>query len=467
MIRAALSRAGRVRAAWILSIVALGLGASSRAHPQFLEPPPEAPEGEDWEADPADSLADGVVEMGFGAAGREGGRPARRRRLRYEGDDVSAALREGSGDPLSGGAVEGRGGAGTMTVGRLAPLWGRGLLLGSAAEPWRRVPLDRGPRAAYRGRAGDGVALTRGGAGGLDALCGRFARRDLGGMRARWGGIGIGALADRDGSVQSSLAYASGVTEFELAADGRGRWRAEALANRPMGGEWLASTRVRGGLDGFRSLAEPNRSGPSRALSVALLGPVPSGRIEALAALWRFAPGRAGARAWLSLQARAGDGSSLELGLGESHGTLRSDSARPGGFRQGGWAQWTSPPGLLALALRHETWGRAAFAREATRSVSSLGIEARGPLGVTVRASHSVYRVGSGESLYLPELAPDRLVLRALSGDGERTRLEARVPVSGGRIAATVDLMRPNHRDRDVRWTFEWSRRSRAGGARR
>lgn len=461
-----MTRAALRRCAAAIAILALGFVAPPEAHGQLLEPPPEAPEGEDWEADPADSLADGVVEMGFGAAGRAGRAPARRRRLRYEGDELSAALREGAGDPLSGGAVEGRGVAGTMTVGRLAPLWGRGLLLGAAAEPWRRVPLDRGPRAAYRGRSGDGVALSRGDRSGIDALCGRFSRHDLGGMRARWNGIGLGALANRDGTLQSSLAFSQGITELEFAADGRGRWRAEALANRPLG-EWLASARVRGGLDGFRSLAEPNRSGPARALGIALVGPVPNGRLEALAALWRFAPGRAGARAWLSLQARAADGSMLDLGLGEHHGSLRSDSARPGGFRQGGWAQWTSPPGSLVLALRHETWGRRAFAREATRSVSSVGIEARVPMGATLRASHSVYRVGSGESLYLPELAPDRLVLRALSGDGERTRLEARVPLSGGRVAATVDLVRPNLRERDVRWTFEWSRRSRAGGPRR
>jgi hypothetical protein len=328
------------------------------------------------------------------------------------------------------------------------------------------VPLDRGPRAAYRGRSGDGVVLSRGERGGIDALCGRFARRDLGGMRARWNGAGLGALADRDGRLQSSLAFARGITELEFAADGRGRWRAEALANRPMG-EWLASARARGGLDGFRSLAEPRRSGPARALSLAFLGPAGGARIEALAAVWRFAPGRAGARAWLSLQARAADGSVLDLGLGENHGALRAESARPGGFRQGGWAQWTSPSGPLVVAMRHETWGRSAFARAATRTVSSLGLEAQSPRGASVRASHSVYRVGSGESLYLPELAPDRLVLRALSGDGERTRLEARLPVNGGRVAASVDLVRPNGRERDVRWSFEWTRRARAGASRR
>jgi hypothetical protein len=78
-----------------------------------------------------------------------------------------------------------------------------------------------------------------------------------------------------------------------------------------------------------------------------------------------------------------------------------------------------------------------------------------------------VYRVGSGESLYLPELDPDRLVLRALSGEGERTRLEARVPAGGGRAAATLELARPSGRPGELRWAFEWARRARASGSRR
>ena len=76
--------------------------------------------------------------------------------------------------------------------------------------------------------------------------------------------------------------------------------------------------------------------------------------------------------------------------------------------------------------------------------------------------SHTVYRVASGESAYLAENGPDRLILRALSGEGERSRIEALVPIAGGRVRASLDLTRTVTSAERTRWTFDWSRRGRA-----
>ena len=266
----------------LLPLVLLVAG-SAQAQP--LEPPPEAPEGMDYAVEPADSLADGDVELGMGAAGRAGSPPTRSRRMRFSGDELSGALREGSGDPLAGGAVEGRGALGDVTVGRLAPRWGRGLVMGAPGDPWQREPLDRGARAAFRGRAGDGMWLRRGRGDRFEALYGRFAKRPLAGARVRVGAVAFGGLTDGRGGRQSSLAFARGAGESELAWDRAGRWRAEAVLDRRLGTRvatdsvptlepgrrrrispldgWSAGLRVRVGAVGFASLAETGRAGPS------------------------------------------------------------------------------------------------------------------------------------------------------------------------------------------------------------
>ena len=174
-----------------IGLVALGLVASlgslcwnaSRARAQPLEPPPEAPEGADYAAEPADSLEGGEFELGLGASGKAGGEVQRRRRIRFADEELSGTVREGPGDPLAGGSVEGRSGGGALTLGRLAPRWGRGLVVGSPADPWQGAPTDRGSRATFRGRAGEGALYRRGDRGGFELLAGRFARRDLGGLR--------------------------------------------------------------------------------------------------------------------------------------------------------------------------------------------------------------------------------------------------------------------------------------------
>jgi hypothetical protein len=428
-----------------------------RAEP--LEPPPEAADGADYAADPADTLEDGAVELGFGAAGRARGRVERRRRVRFSGGDVSGTVREGRGDPLAGGAIEGRGLGGDFAAGRLAPRWGRGLVIGGAGEPWRAAALDRGAGAAFRGRAGEGVAFRRGRDDFIEAMCGRFARRDLAGARARLRGVSLGALAHRGGGLQSSLALGEGAAGAEVAFDPHGRWRAEGAVERTLG-RFLAVARARGGLGAFRSLAEPARAGPSRAVSAAFAGPMGDGTMRATLAAWRFRPGVAGARAALEVTLPDARGGHTVLGFEEQHGARRDAIPRDPDLRQGAWAEWRSPPGPLAVALRHEAWGSRAPVRGSLRVVSAARVDARGPFGTALRVTHSTFRARRGESVYLPETESDRLVLRAVSGDGERTRVELSAPCAGGRAHLALDLA-AGGRTPGTRWTIDWTRRAR------
>jgi hypothetical protein len=455
-----------------------------------VEPPPEAPEGEDYAIETVDTLATGAVELGVGASGRPGSAPSRRRRMSFHGDDVSGAVRDGSGDPLAGGTIDGRGRLGLISVGRMAPRWGRGLLLGAASDPWQRDALDRGSGARYRGRAGEGLMLRHRGRAGTEALYGRFGRRTIAGVRVRHGPLALGTLGDGR-AAQSSLALARGRGECELAFDRRGGWRAEAVVERPLGedgrdregetagvavppgaGGWTMSLRARAGTTGFTSLAEPARRGPSRALALGLDGPFAGVRMTALGALWHFRPGVSGGRAGFAVERPLAHHGAVALGIEEQRGTRRDAgsltlatlAARAGALRQGWWGEWRGGMGKVSLGLRHESWGERPWARAVVRAVTTARLEARGPAGLDLGLTHSVYRVQRGESLYLPEVESDRLVLRALSGEGERTRVEARTPFAGGRVRAALHLAGSPARDRRPQWTLDWTRRARVRG---
>jgi hypothetical protein len=97
--------------------------------------------------------------------------------------------------------------------------------------------------------------------------------------------------------------------------------------------------------------------------------------------------------------------------------------------------------------------------------VSAARVEARAPLGATIGIAHTEYHARRGESLYLAEAEADRLILRALSGDGERTRFELRAPAGGGTLRAALDLATAGPKPPRPRWTLDWSRRARARGA--
>jgi hypothetical protein len=472
----ALARLGRLV---LVALVLVGLalvgltlpgGVSARAEPPAPplgaapEPPPEEPEGADYEAEIADSLAEGSIEVDVGASGRAGSRPRQTRRVRFSDRTLGASVREGQNDPLAGGSVESGTRAARVGAGRLAPRWGRGLVLGAPADPWSGSPDDRGAGAPYRGRAGRGVWCRLGPSGDLESLCGSFARRDLAGVRARVRGLGLGALADRAGRAQGSLSLERGGAEHEVAFDRAGRWRAEAALRRAAGALAIR-VRVRGGLAGFRSLAEPSRNGPAQALALELAGSSGSRRINALAALWRFGPGRTGARTALEVERGFLQHGSLAVGFEERHAPPRAPGRDPG-FRQGAWGEWHGGAAGLALALRHEVLGAERLGRAAVRTVTAVRVDLEGPAGSALRVTHCAYRVRSGESLYLAEAASDRVVLRTVTGTGRRTRVEVMAPGAGGRIRAGLDVpVTPGARSSASsrpQWTLDWTRRARS-----
>jgi hypothetical protein len=52
-------------------------------------------------------------------------------------------------------------------------------------------------------------------------------------------------------------------------------------------------------------------------------------------------------------------------------------------------------------------------------------------------------------------------VLRALTGDGERTRVECDVPVAHGEVRAAFELNLAEGRPTRAQWTVDWIRRAR------
>jgi hypothetical protein len=188
-----------------------------------------------------------------------------------------------------------------------------------------------------------------------------------------------------------------------------------------------------------------------------------------LGALWRYAPAVAGARAALEVGVPLDQHGALAAGFEEQSGVRREGlaTARRAGTRQGLWGEWQSGRGPLSLALRHEAWG-GRFARHAVRTATAIRLGATGPFGIAGSVAHTVFRTRRGESLYLAEAERDRLVLRALSGAGERSRVECRLPALGGTLNAAVGLMAVAPRPTRAQWTLDWTRRARTrdGGSR-
>ena len=174
------------------------------------------------------------------------------------------------------------------------------------------------------------------------------------------------------------------------------------------------------------------------------------------------------ARAWRSRRSGASGGrseASLAAGFEERHGAPRENGRVPG-FRQGAWGEWRGGGAGLTLALRHEVLGAQRLGRAAVRTVTAVRLEVEGPAGTGLRITHCAYRVRSGESLYLIETASDRVVLRAVSGTGRRTRVELRAPGAGGRINAALEIPGVAGARNDAasrpRWTLDWTRRARS-----
>jgi len=451
-----------LRACACVLIVACSFAVA--VHADLIEPPADAAEGEDFVTESADSLADGDVELGLAAEGRSGGAIRQRRRVRLRDEDLDGAWREGRDDPLGGGALRRTVAGGRVSVGRLATRWGRGLAWGGARDPWQRSheradPGDVRRLTLIRPASGQGVALERGGALGVEALAGRIAKREMAGGRLRRGPLAAGAIVERDAGATGSLAFVTDADQAELAFDGHGRWNAELLHERAVGPAWIG-TRVRGGSASFRP-AGGRRTVPTRSLAVEGDAPAGAFGVRALGALWRWNAGRAGGRLALEVNREMAHHSALALGFEEQHGTRRPSGGRVTGVRQGWWGECRAVADPVVLAVRHEVFGARSFAREAVRTASSLQLDAPLPAGWDARVVHTSYRVRRGESLYLPEPASDRLVLRALTGDGERTRLELRAPIAGGRVSAGLAWDDTRGRTSQPRWSVEWARRAR------
>ncbi len=426
------------------------------------EPPPEAGDG-DYTLEAVDSLADSLsddaMEFTVGAASDGGSRIRRSQRVSFRGGGARGTLREGD-DALSGGGIAAPFAAGTLRAGRLAPRWARGLVLGGAGEPWARSALDRGERATYRGRAGEGLAYDDA-RGAL--LLGRFRKAPLGAARVLAGPFGGGVVIARD-QAQWSVGYDDGAHAVEGGFMRGGRWRGEGVITGEAGAN-LVQLRLRCGTSGYRPLAEPDRAGPPRAAVIALERA--DGRLEtrALGSLWRWDLGRSGARGALEVAARMGQHESFACGVEEQHGARREPApdARPTGTRQGLWTEWRGGPPEARFALRHELWGAHAFARGAVRRAVVARVDRGLPAGGRIAVTHAVWVVKRGESLYLPEPEADRLVLRALAGTGTRTRAELTLPFATGDIRLGLAWVTSGTRagTRPPAWTVEWARRSR------
>lgn len=479
---------GGIVLAGIVGLTIAGIAARA----DVLEPPPNAPPGEDFAYATTDSLGHGDVEVGLGYSANAGSRAMRTRRARFRGDSLVGEVRDGEGDDLAGSTLEGALGAGQFGLGRSAPVWGRGLVLGDPAEPWSR---RNRPRSVSRRRADGDIAWYR--LGGqrmrLGALCGNFAGRTHGGMDLNAGTFGAGAVGDARGGVRTSLWWAPRSVESrgaELAFDRAGRWRMEAATGAQSGPATIAVW-IRAGLAGHRPLGDPRRAGPAQALSVSAHVPLfaargainsvehdgsrapktphRASRLDAAAALWRFGSAASGARAMLEVEHALPHHAAVVMGFEEQHGTRRDPNfaasrvqAEAREFRQGAWGEWRSRAGPVELGWRHERWGARAPVREAVRAVTTARLGARTASGWGVRITHAVFRARRGEHVYLPEAQADRLVLRALAGDGERMRLEIEVPFAGGRAQAALHRTTAGVKPPRMQWTVEWIRRSRA-----
>ena len=243
---------------------------------------------------------------------------------------------------------------------------------------------------------------------------------------------------------------------------------AQLAAQQPRAafGATALAWRARAGHAAFRSLAEPRRSGPSRALALTAAHERAAAGLVAHGSLWAFGPGVAGSRGALEVHWRLVHHAAVVFGIEEQHGTRRDPAyfaltSATSGMKQGWWAEWRGERDGRELALRHELWGERAFARSSLRRA----LVARGgtplPFGGALSLQHAVWSARSGERVWLPEAGDDRLTLRALSGSGSRTRLEVDAPALGGRVRAGVTWMQAATGARAPGWTLEWIRRTR------
>jgi hypothetical protein len=435
--------------------------------PSF-DPPADVETGLDYEVERADSLDDGALEVGVGFTGSVD-RYRRRRHVRFSGDSLDGSVREGTDDALAGSDLEGALLGGWFGVGRVAPRWGRGLAIGSPASPWAREPR----RSVYRRKPSEDLAWYRRARGRarFGLLAGQIERRSLAGIELGFAEVHLGLTGDRAGPAHASAWWAGRVAGFELAAQRNGHWRAEMALDRSSPSGTLRMM-ARGGSSSYVPLGDLRRAGPSRALAVGAsraLGSRSPAQVALFISLWRFAPGLAGARLAAEWDQGFAEGGRLVAGIEEQHGTRRDPRVNVTGARaawretddrrQGLWAEWRSRPGPVSIGVRHEAWGER-WARGAVRHVVTARAESRVLDFLRVRVTHAVFRLERGEHVYLPEPGADRLVMRSLSGQGERVRVELGLPFAGGELSGAVHRTR-GERPAAAEWSLDWTRRAR------
>lgn len=449
-------------AATVAVAFALALAVPATLRGGTIEPPVDAPDDADVTLERADSVSAESVELELGLDGRGNSAARRARAFRFRGSDLDGSVREGGDDPLSGAEVGGRGSAGAWRMSRTAPQWGRGWLMGAPSAPWSDAGAESDARLRS-GPRGDAAWGTFGSQARVEGMAGRFAHRDLAAMRAGWSCASLALATTRAGFQAGGLAFESDSLVGEFAMDRARRWRGEVSVRfeRPAGRfGWT----VRGGSAEFRSLLAPTRSGPPQAMAVAWDRDGAMLRPRAQGALWRFGSGESGARGMLEVDMSLAQHAVLTLGLEEQRGVRRERSA-PRGMRQGWWGEWRGGTERVGVETRVECWGRGAGGRDPVRALTRSAFEVRTPLSGRLRVEHAVFRSGSGESLRLAEFDADRVVLRALAGAGERTRVEWNLPGPAGRVRAGWSYTATAKSPARTQWTLRWARRARLKGA--
>jgi len=422
------------------------------------EPPDDAPGEGDVVAPRDGTVADGDVEVAMGADG-DGDRLVRpRRRVRFRDGALGGDLRSGSADPLAGGALEVPFVHGTIAFGRVSPRWGRGLVVGAPADPWRDARAST-VAPAPRTRSLDGARWRAGAGLRAEVAGGSMAHERVVLARAGAGAWDFGVLSRARGAPIVSLGGQAGGGAFELGMSRYGAWRAEGTRGGRVGGiGW--TMRGRAGSERYSPPGAAAGRDPAQASALELDG---RGIVawRAMGSLWRHRSGVAGARAALEVERELTQHDHVALGTEEQHGARRDGSTRPPGMRQAGWVEWRGGRGPVRLGLRDEIWGHRGFARDAVRAVSTVRLVFEADAMTTLAITRSAYHVAYGEDLYLPEAGTDRWWLRAVSGDGTHTRIEFTAPLAGGRLHASLTRIEDIGRSPRPHWSFDWTRRSR------
>jgi hypothetical protein len=422
-----------------------------------VDPPEDTADGADAVTERGDSVAEGDVEVGLGADG-SGDRIAHpRRRVRFRDGGLRGDLRSGDGDPLAGGALEASILGGALALGRVTPRWGRAMVLGVPADPWRAA-RDADLAPAPRGRSFEGARWRSARSLRVELAAGELAKERLAVIRIGHGVWDAGVLAREHGGPIGSISFAGADAALELGLDRRGVWRAEGVQSGGAGTlAW--SLRARAGAEGYAPPGVVTGRVPARASAFELAGGGPFAW-RLLAALWRFRTGVAGARGALEVTRRMAHHDDVALGFEQQQGARRDGSSPPGAMRQAAWVEWRAERGPVHVGLRDEVWGRRAFAREAVREVTTQRVAFDAGRDGGIAITRSAYRVASGESLYLPETGSDRLWLRAVSGAGTFTRLEASWRLAGGRLRTSLTRIENPGRSPRPHWSIDWTRRS-------